>query len=95
MADIECYCDPAEGEPCDFVSVKHPQARKQHKCMECYDTIMAGERYARLAGKCDGEMFTHKTCLFCEQEYNRINQIQGIAFGELACALVAELRGEL
>jgi len=40
-------------------------AREPHKCGECGDVIKPGDRYERVAGKCDGYWFTAKTCLVC------------------------------
>ena len=49
--------DSSEG---DFSRSEVRQARKQHRCVECADTIAIGDRYEYVAGKSDGEMWTAK-----------------------------------
>jgi hypothetical protein len=97
MSDYFCSCDVSEGEPCEFEHVNWQKARKQHTCEECQAPILPGEKYARITGAFEGEMFVHKQCEFCHNEFTRIinEQHMCLTYGELACALVAELRGEL
>ena len=41
------------------------RARKQHKCCECRELIVAGDQYEDVSGCWDGDFNTHKTCLLC------------------------------
>lgn len=94
----ECVCEPYEGEPCEFMEERTVKARKEHKCGECYDDIKVGEKHQVIAGKADGEFFTMRTCLFCVAERERLTREHSDmppVYGELACWLVAEFRGEL
>ena len=40
-------------------------ARKQHKCGECQNPILAGEKYEVYVGVFDGDFSQHKTCSDC------------------------------
>lgn len=91
----QCVCEPMEGEHCSFWTEQTRTARIAHRCSECLEVIAPKEKYVRIAGSCDGNMFSAKQCLFCAAEYKRLCSEYGIALGEVACALVAELRGEL
>ena len=95
MSDYECVCDFGEGEPWDWCLTTHPKSRKVRKCCECHDTIQIGEKYERLVGKCDGSLQTYTTCLFCAEEYTRLCNQYCVPKGDLACAVLSELRGEL
>mgnify|MGYP001574483378 CR=1 FL=1 len=97
MSDYYCECDLSDSEPCEFVTYTERKARKSHRCYECRDEIRIGEKYFHVAGKGDGEFFSHNECAFCHWEFERIindNHVR-VAFGELACALVSEARGTL
>ena len=45
--------------------VSSPRARKKHRCGECYNDIMPGETYEKVAGVWCGEFNHFKTCLAC------------------------------
>lgn len=95
--DYECVCEPYEGEPCEFYSARTVVARKEHKCIECQDTIKVGERHEVSAYKADGYFGSDRTCEFCVSERDRLRKAypdMPPVVGELACWLVAELRGE-
>lgn len=99
MSDYQCYCEVGEGEPFEWESVTHPRARKEYTCCECKDKIKPGERYEKMVGKFEGELVTYRTCEFCASEYARLNcqperDWACIAKGELACAVLLEVRGE-
>ena len=47
------------------------KARKPHKCYECVGTIAPGEKYWRVGGKSEGEMWRASVCDFC-QEIQRV-----------------------
>ena len=40
-------------------------SRKEHKCVECGNTINKGEKYEVSHGLYDGRWDTHKTCVRC------------------------------
>ena len=45
-----------DGYP-DFSELEWPKARKDHRCVDCCQTIPKGTVYQRWSGKFDGEMF--------------------------------------
>jgi len=96
MSDFECYCEPNEGEPCDLWQESWRKARKQHKCCECGETIQPGQRYQYIFIIFEGDPDYKKRCEFCANEVTRFLQdnpdFQGLVPGELACALVSEMR---
>ncbi len=49
-----------------LLSNRHPVARKEHKCTECYRKITSGEKYLREAYIWDGDLVTSKVCAHCE-----------------------------
>jgi hypothetical protein len=54
------------------------KARKPHKCWHCYRTIEAGARYGLQTNVCDGEVYTlrwHVDCDECASEYAKVNGI--------------------
>jgi hypothetical protein len=100
MSDYECYCEPgeAEGYP-DVWSVSWQTARKQHRCCECHELILPGQRYERIFCVQDGDAQTFKTCEFCAKEYEQLRKkhpdvcwMKGN--DDLACLLVWDLRNE-
>jgi len=97
MSDYECVCDVGEGEQWDWSSTTTPVSRKVRKCCECQDVIAVGEKYERTVGGLDGDIQTYITCLFCAEEYARIQTVADFCVPktELACAIALELRGEL
>jgi hypothetical protein len=54
-------CETPEIYCCD-----KPKARREHKCCECAGTIFKGEIYHRHHGIFDGDAFTYKVCVDCE-----------------------------
>ena len=50
----------------DFYNKSYPKARKDHVCEYCGQKISRGEIYSCETGKYDGDMFTRKLCLACE-----------------------------
>lgn len=94
----ECVCEPYEGENAEFSDERYVIARKAHKCCECQDTIEPGDLHQVIAYKCEGDFGVERTCLFCVDERARLAEAHPDyppVIGELACWLVAELRGEL
>lgn len=50
--------------PSLYVS-ENRKARKEHRCLECFRVIHAGEQYQHVRGVWDGEPGTYKTCAHC------------------------------
>ena len=96
--EIECICDPSEGEPWEFYFDKWCTAKKKgHVCCECEQEIEIGKRYLLTRGKAEGEWMAYKRCEFCNSECERIQHEHQwpVMYTDLACCLVAEIRGEL
>jgi len=96
--EIECVCEPDEGEPWEIICDEWRTAKRRgHKCCECGETVQAGQRYRYTAGKLEGDWASYKRCEFCENEAQRILHDRGwpVMYTDLACCLVAEIRGEL
>lgn len=49
----------------DFQTVTGVKANRAHKCCECRGLIAKGERYIRLSGVFDGEVYSYKMCAPC------------------------------
>ena len=63
---MDCATVPIDiDEYSTTLSQRMVKARKQHKCYECHRAIAPGKKYEKYTGVCDGEIFTHKTCLDC------------------------------
>jgi hypothetical protein len=95
---MECYCEPFEGEYAEFSEERWGIAAKEHTCCECMDTIHVGDLHQTIVGKMEGEFFSDRTCAFCVDERARLGEVcpdMPPVIGELACWLVAEIRGEL
>ena len=98
---MECYCEPAgnDGDYCTVWNVTWQRARKQHRCCECHEPIMPGQKYEKIFAVFEGDVSTHKTCEFCANEYQRLlakHPDVGWYKGndELACLLVWDMRNE-
>jgi hypothetical protein len=74
------YCD----ETALILADETLTAKKEHKCSECRRVIGAGEKYNRERGKCDGSMFTHKTCSHCQvARVWMYRECGGFVYGEI------------
>lgn len=58
-----CDCDVGNAPSC-FRAVQR-KARKQHRCVECGKSILAGALYEYTSGIWDGAPSDFKTCLRC------------------------------
>lgn len=67
MSDCGVCVGGWDGEPSEFIRVKHPRARKQHKCVECNKVIAVGERYEYSSGKSEGDLWDYRTCAVCAE----------------------------
>ncbi len=50
----------------EFQSSRVHKARKQHRCVECNDPIMPGEKYIYFVAKFEGDFSAVKCCRRCE-----------------------------
>jgi len=50
----------------EFAEVRHPVAKKKHKCEICGKVIEVGEKYHRYSGKYEGEFYDCKYCTDCD-----------------------------
>ena len=62
---MECACIEGYDGNVDFYKDRNVKARKEHRCGECGEVIKIGEIYEYVFGKCEGNVFTAKTCLPC------------------------------
>ena len=67
-----CICITLDGEPGELVTGAIVKARKEHRCVECGETISPGSQYERVTGLWDGEFATFKTCLTCRNVRNSL-----------------------
>lgn len=66
----------------EFYTATKPKARKRHKCDLCGKTIEPGEKYSCFSGKYDGEMFTSKHCMPCNNIVNAYCDRYGNEYSE-------------
>ena len=59
---MSCYCD---AESPEFYHAREFVARKEHKCSECGEYILTGEKYENTTGKWGGTLSIYKTCGDC------------------------------
>lgn len=61
------------------------KARKKHKCCECYNPIMPGEKYVYSSGIWDGKANDYKQCMICSEVAGKFAAMNdcAIAFGFL------------
>lgn len=57
-------------------------ARKQHKCCECGNPILPGDKYEYATGRWDGEWSHYKTCVSCKWIRDRYCS-HGFVYGQL------------
>lgn len=76
-----CVCEDYDYDT-EFYCARVVTARKEHKCCECSDVIVPGEKYEYVSGKSDGDLFTAKTCLVCSKIRDSIFQC-GFYHGDL------------
>ena len=99
---MECYCEPMgdDMDSCASVwEVTWHKARKQHRCCECHEPILPGQRYERIFVIFEGTPDSHKTCEFCATEYQRLlsknpDVMWSKGQDDLACLLVWDMRNE-
>ena len=71
---MSCSCSISSGDSCNasVSSEKHPKARIEHTCSECYRKIQKGEIYESYRAIYDGSWYTTKTCIDCESVRNAL-----------------------
>ena len=98
MSEYECYCEPmvADGYCEAWISTTR-RASRPYKCCECGEPIIAGHLYEYLFTAYEGNVSTHRTCIFCAVEFERLMNLmpEGLVKGDLACAVIYESRGYL
>ena len=65
VSSCVCSIDAADIGFIEFAYGRTVIARKEHICGECGVEIQPGEKYERFTGKCEGDIFSAKTCLLC------------------------------
>lgn len=66
MSDCGVCLGSYDGD-CEFYSARNRIARKPHVCEECGGSIVPGQPYEYVWGKCEGIFWTAKTCLVCAE----------------------------
>jgi hypothetical protein len=81
----DCVCLYNAGDACDACEVARSTirtARKEHRCFECREPILPGQRYEFTSGIFDGDPFSQKICLPCV-EIGQALYCDGRMFGML------------
>ena len=63
--DCSCDIDVYVDEFSEVLRETFQKARKEHKCGECYRTIVKGEEYEKIVTVFDSRLYTYKTCMDC------------------------------
>lgn len=82
---MSCACVISAEDADDFVDVIEQvvrAARKPHKCTECREPILPGQRYEYMFGKFDGDTVRLHTCELCV-EIGRFYSCGGYIPGEI------------
>lgn len=77
--DVDCYAS------CYREQIR--KARKQHKCCECDEPILPGEKYEYASGVWEGRPDSFRTCLPCVRIRNHYCR-HGFIFGELVTQIM-------
>ena len=56
-----------DADPVEFFNITTPVARTPHSCCECREQIRKGERYRRIAYKCEGMLSVDCLCESCAE----------------------------
>jgi hypothetical protein len=76
-------CLGGYGGHVDFFTDTVRRSRKQRVCYEGGHSIQAGEKYHRLYGKCDGQLWSANVCMLCFEINEVFSCGQGMEFGGL------------
>lgn len=72
-------------DPPAIAEHKEVKARKAHRCLECREDILVGDRYVRSNILYDGAWFNSKTCLPCWSLWSEVQKFSDcVSMGELA-----------
>lgn len=77
-----CLVDMDTESGPDVFREKIRTARKEHKCSECRQPILPGEKYEHVTGLWEGHWGTFKTCSACMELRDRFF-CAGYVFGEV------------
>jgi hypothetical protein len=72
LNEVDCYTD--------FFHAEFRTAKKPHKCSECEKEIDKGERYQYACGKTEGDFWSFRTCLICD-EIRAAFSCEGVMYG--------------
>ena len=82
MSDCDVCIGGYDGDV-QFFFANPVTCRKPAKCGECGRTIEKGEIYHRVGGKCEGDMWSMKVCLLCDEIGNVFACGHGRSYGNL------------
>lgn len=77
-----CPLSASDGDGPECSTTVTPRARKEHRCVECRETIKIGARYEKTSGIWDGSPNTYRTCLSCTEIRDHF-QCDGFYYGQL------------
>lgn len=75
-------CLPGFDAWVEFSNKEIRTARKEYECGECGCKIAPGQKHEYASGKCEGEMWSQRTCLICA-EIGEAFYCKGRTFGSL------------
>jgi RNase P subunit RPR2 len=65
----------AADETYDVYNERFPRARKEHQCDACLETIVGGQRYARIGIVYDGRAGTIVRCMRCQKIHEHLRTV--------------------
>jgi hypothetical protein len=84
MNDMICCPLDNDGDgSLEVIEDKVVKARKDHRCVECRETIAKGQKHEYIKGLWDGRFDTFRTCLSCVEIRNHFSCGNGWLFGEV------------
>lgn len=78
-----CPLSNEDGTAAAVFSKSTVKATKNHRCLECGETIPKGSKYERVKGVWDGSWSTFKTCLSCVEIREHFACETGWVYGEV------------
>ncbi len=79
---ISCDCSVGVDDCADLYRDEFPKARKPHKCYECGESILPGQKYQKSTILFECRWSEYKTCMPCFRVRDRYCHY-GFYFGEL------------
>lgn len=81
MSDCGVCVSSWDGEPGEFLETRIiRKSRKPHICSECGETIPTGSSYHVASGLSEGDFWSFKTCLVCN-EIREAFSCDGVTYG--------------